>query len=115
MAPLEAWGRIPMAILSSPSGRLNSDASAMPDSNADACVKMNKHAVAKYNIQMPNTNAMLHANAMPNAEAVPLVNALANALPMADLNAQIHSYFCSIQHTNAQYQCCHCAHCCCHY
>ena len=99
-----------MAILSSPSGRLNSDANAMPDSNTDACVKMNKHAVAKYNIQMPNTNAMLHANAMPNAEAVPL----ANALPMADLNAQIHSYFCSIQHTNAQYQCCHCAHCCCH-
>ena len=55
------------------------------------CVEMNKHAVAKYNIQMPNTNAMLHANAMPNAEAMPLVNALANALPMADLNAQIHS------------------------
>ena len=40
--------------------------------------------------------------------------ALTNALPMADLNAQIHSYFCSIQHTNAQCQCCHCVHCCCH-
>jgi len=63
----------------------------MPDSNADACVKMNKQAVAKYNIQMPNTNAMLDANAMPDAEAVPLVNALADAFPMAGLNAQIHS------------------------
>jgi len=55
MAPLEAWGRITYGHMSSPSGRLNSDASAMPDSNADACVEMNKHAVAKYNIQMPNT------------------------------------------------------------
>jgi len=40
MAPLEACGK--MAILASPSGRLNSDANAMPDSNACACVKMNK-------------------------------------------------------------------------
>ena len=42
----------------------NSNANAMPDSNADACVEMNKHAVAKYTIQMPNTNAMLYANAV---------------------------------------------------
>jgi len=99
-----------MAILASPSGRLNSDANAMPDSNADACVEMNKWAVAKYNIQLPNTNAMLHANAMPDAEAVPLVNALADTLPMGGLNAQIYPYFCLIQHTNAQYQYCGCAH-----
>jgi len=67
MAPLEAWGKIPLAILASPSGRLNSDANSMPDSNANACVEMNKQAVAKYNIQMPNTNAMFDANVMAGA------------------------------------------------
>jgi len=46
------------------------------------------HTFAKYNLQVPNTNAV----------AVPIANA--NAI--ADLNAQIHSYFAKyVQPTNA--------------
>jgi len=68
---------------------------------ADAClwpISIHKfiHTFAKYNLQVPDTNAMpvAVAVAIAIAKAVPLVNALASDLPMANLNAQIHSYFC---------------------
>jgi len=46
------------------------------------------HTFAKYNLQMPNTNAMPIAISM----AVPI--AIDEAVPMVNLNTQIHSYFC---------------------
>jgi len=41
---------------------------------------------------MPNTNAMAVAVAVPISNAKAIL--LADVLPTANLNAQIHSYFC---------------------